>query len=161
MRAFVVLGLVFSYQAKRLAWGTSPKWPILHHKTTTKSIKAGLMFVVAVRWNGTARRCTTWSRRHHTHPDECSQQAQRSKQGAVRVFYAAFYTLVTFSLRHSQGEMYVGHGRLLARLQTWRVIIFSQVCLCVSDRHFYPSTLTDFDETWSQAPCCDLAWPRP
>jgi len=23
-----VLGLVFSYQAKRLAWGTSPKWPI-------------------------------------------------------------------------------------------------------------------------------------
>jgi len=24
------------------------------------------------------------------------------------------------------------------------------VCLYVSDRHFYPSTLTDFDETWSQ-----------
>jgi len=24
------------------------------------------------------------------------------------------------------------------------------VCLSVSDRHFYPSTLTDFDETWSQ-----------
>ena len=22
------------------------------------------------------------------------------------------------------------------------------VCLSVSDRHFYPSTLTDFDETW-------------
>jgi len=29
MRAFVVLGLVFSYQSKRLAWGTSPKSPIL------------------------------------------------------------------------------------------------------------------------------------
>jgi len=54
---------------------------------------------------------------------------------------------------------------LLARLQTWRVLIFSQVCLsvclCVSDRHFYPSTLTDFDETWSQGPYCDLVWPRP
>ena len=29
MCAFVVLGLVFPYQAKRLAWGMSPKWPIL------------------------------------------------------------------------------------------------------------------------------------
>jgi len=29
MRAFVVLGLVFPYQAKRLAWGTSPKRLIL------------------------------------------------------------------------------------------------------------------------------------
>jgi len=28
MYAFVMLGLVFPYQAKRLAWGTSPKWPI-------------------------------------------------------------------------------------------------------------------------------------
>ena len=35
------------------------------------------------------------------------------------------------------------------------------VCLCVSDRHFYPSTLTDFDDTWSQGPYCDLVWPRP
>ena len=34
------------------------------------------------------------------------------------------------------------------------------VCVCVSDRHVYPSTLTDFDETWSQGPCCDLVWPR-
>jgi len=25
MHAFVVVGLVFPYQAKRLAWGTSPK----------------------------------------------------------------------------------------------------------------------------------------
>jgi len=37
-------------------------------------------------------------------------------------------------------------------------MIFSRVCLCVSDRHFYPSTSTDFDETWSQGPCCDLVW---
>jgi len=29
MRAFLVLGLVFPYQDKRLVWGTSPKWPIL------------------------------------------------------------------------------------------------------------------------------------
>jgi len=29
MCAFVVLGVVFPYQAKRLAWGTSSKWPIL------------------------------------------------------------------------------------------------------------------------------------
>jgi len=35
------------------------------------------------------------------------------------------------------------------------------VCLSVSDRHFYPSTLTDFDETWSQRLYCDLVWPRP
>ena len=35
------------------------------------------------------------------------------------------------------------------------------VCVCVSDRHFYPSTLTDFHETWSQGPCSDLVWPRP
>jgi len=35
------------------------------------------------------------------------------------------------------------------------------VCLCVSDQHFYPSTLTDFDETWSQGPYSDLVWPRP
>ena len=37
------------------------------------------------------------------------------------------------------------------------------VCVCVSDRHFYPSTLTDFDETWSQGPLSgnksgDLGW---
>ena len=51
----------------------------------------------------------------------------------------------------------------IGRLQNWRAIIFSRVCLsvclCVSDRHFYPSTLTDFDETWSQGPHCDLVWP--
>jgi len=29
MLAFVVLGFVFPYQAKKLAWGTSPKWHIL------------------------------------------------------------------------------------------------------------------------------------
>jgi len=36
-----VLGLVFPYHAKRLAWGTSPKWSILcqvGHKTTTQPI---------------------------------------------------------------------------------------------------------------------------
>jgi len=35
------------------------------------------------------------------------------------------------------------------------------VCLCVSDWHFYPSTLTDFDETWSQGPYSDLVRLRP
>ena len=35
------------------------------------------------------------------------------------------------------------------------------VCVCVSDRHFYSSALTDFDETWSQGPYSDLVWPRP
>ena len=39
------------------------------------------------------------------------------------------------------------------------------VCVCVfvrvSERHFYPSTLTDFDETWSQGPYSDLVWLRP
>ena len=56
---------------------------------------------------------------------------------------------------------------LLARLQTRRALIFSRVCLsvcvcvCVSDWHFYPSTLTDFDETWSRGPYSDLVCPRP
>ena len=35
------------------------------------------------------------------------------------------------------------------------------VCLCVSDRHFYPLALTDFDETWPQGPYSDLVWLRP
>jgi len=35
------------------------------------------------------------------------------------------------------------------------------VCVRVSDRHFYPSPLTDFDDTWSHGPYCDLVWPRP
>jgi len=41
MCAFAVLGLVFPYQAKRLAWGTSPKWPVwcwVGRETTTQSI---------------------------------------------------------------------------------------------------------------------------
>jgi len=41
MCAFVVLGFVFPYQAKRLAWGSCPKWHILCQvvlKTTTLSI---------------------------------------------------------------------------------------------------------------------------
>jgi len=43
MCAFVVLGLVFPYQTKRLPWGTSPKWPILCRvwcKTTTQSVSS-------------------------------------------------------------------------------------------------------------------------
>jgi len=47
MRAFVELGLVFPYQAKRLAWGTSPKWPILcwvGHKTLTQSVSQSHVF---------------------------------------------------------------------------------------------------------------------
>jgi len=41
MCAFVLLGLVFAYQANRLAWETSPKLPVLcrvGYKTTTQSI---------------------------------------------------------------------------------------------------------------------------
>jgi len=41
MCAFVVLGLVFPYQAKSLAWGTSPKLLILCRvelKNTTQSV---------------------------------------------------------------------------------------------------------------------------
>jgi len=43
MCAFIVLGLVFPYQAKRLAWGTSLKWPVLCRagcKTTTQSTQS-------------------------------------------------------------------------------------------------------------------------
>jgi len=39
MCAFIVLGLIFPYQAKRLAWGTSLKWLIwcwVGRKTTTQ-----------------------------------------------------------------------------------------------------------------------------
>ena len=46
MYAFLALGLVFPYQAKRLAWGTSPKWPVLCWvgcKTTTQSM-------LQIRW---------------------------------------------------------------------------------------------------------------
>ena len=57
---------------------------------------------------------------------------------------------------------------VLARLQNLKGPYFQpslsvclSVCVSVSDRHFYPSTLTDFDETWSQGPFCDLVWPRP
>jgi len=31
MYGFIVLGLVFPYQAKILAWGTSPKWYVFCH----------------------------------------------------------------------------------------------------------------------------------
>ena len=33
--------------------------------------------------------------------------------------------------------------------------------LAQMERHFYPSTLSDFDDTWSQGSYCDLVWPRP
>ena len=41
VRAFLVLGLVLPHQAKRLAGGTSPKWPVLcrvGHKTLTQAL---------------------------------------------------------------------------------------------------------------------------
>jgi len=47
--AFVVLGLAFPYQAKRLAWETPWKWPILcrvGHKTTTQPSHILFVFVV-------------------------------------------------------------------------------------------------------------------
>jgi len=43
MHAFVVLDFVFPYQAKRLAWGTSPKGPILcqvGRKSASQSIRS-------------------------------------------------------------------------------------------------------------------------
>ena len=56
--AFVVLGLVFPYWAKRLAWGTSLKWPILcqvGRKTTTQSI--------SLKWQkqSEVRLCRKWA----------------------------------------------------------------------------------------------------
>jgi len=51
MCAFVVLDLVFPYQAKRLAWRTSPKWPIMccvERKTTTQSIS---LWLPLVQWH--------------------------------------------------------------------------------------------------------------
>jgi len=53
MRALVVLGFVFPHQAKRLAWRTSPKWPILcrvGRKTLAQSINKQqyYMYVLSV-----------------------------------------------------------------------------------------------------------------
>jgi len=51
MHAFVVLGFVFPHRAKRLAWGSSPKWHILcrvGRNTLTESINQG--------------RCTSYTR---------------------------------------------------------------------------------------------------
>jgi len=56
MCAFVVLHLVFPHQAKRLAWGTSPKWPVLcwvGRKTTTQSIN-----LVVVKGEASIGRCS-------------------------------------------------------------------------------------------------------
>ena len=62
MYAFAVLGLVFPYQAKRLAWGTSPNWPVLcwvGRKTTTQSMypvvkSVRSLKVVEVAWHDSA-----------------------------------------------------------------------------------------------------------
>jgi len=54
MCAFVVLGLVFPYQAERLAWGTSSKSPILcrvGHKATTQSVISNGFFLLQVEEN--------------------------------------------------------------------------------------------------------------
>jgi len=51
MHAFVVLCLVFQSQAKRLAWKTSLKWPILcrvGHKTLTQSISVPFVLNVFI-----------------------------------------------------------------------------------------------------------------
>jgi len=48
MHAFVVLGFVFPYQAKRLAWRTYPKLPILcqmGRQTVTQSISFFVVFL--------------------------------------------------------------------------------------------------------------------
>jgi len=52
MRAFVVLGFVFPYQAKRLAWGMSLKWPILFQvgRKTLTPIKKGQGLVDDLLW---------------------------------------------------------------------------------------------------------------
>jgi len=64
MCAFVVLGLVFQYQAKRFAWGTSPKWPILcrvGRKTLTQSISLEQMDRDSVPTNPhSSGRCPAW-----------------------------------------------------------------------------------------------------
>ena len=47
-------GFIFPYQAKRLAWGTSPKWPILCwvvHKTLTSNSISGLLLQMLTFWN--------------------------------------------------------------------------------------------------------------
>ena len=42
-----------------------------------------------------------------------------------------------------------------------RVCVSACMCVCLCVCVFYPSTLTDFHETWSQGPYCGLVSPRP
>jgi len=54
MHASVVFGFIFPFQAKRLASGTSPKWPILcrvglNQSTRLSSLLLSLRWSVAMR----------------------------------------------------------------------------------------------------------------
>ena len=73
----------------------------------------------------------------------------------------AMSPIITFRMSHRRREMYI--GRLCVSVGPIANLKVSAefACLSVSDRHFYPSTLADFDETWSQRPYSDLVWPRP
>jgi len=83
MCAFVVFCLVFRCQAKRLAWGTSPIWPILcrvGRKTLTQSINLGdspsqkitdIGHIVGVIWKCTGFSLLNHSVTHCTRSSDC------------------------------------------------------------------------------------------
>ena len=69
MCAFVVLGLVFPYQAKRLAWGASLKWPILCWvgiKTFTQSINQQCTVILLLLRHSSARNTFIYPVKHRS-----------------------------------------------------------------------------------------------
>jgi len=103
--------------------------------------------------------------REHTHTKKKVLCLIHAAGAEETVEFTEVYTLI---YQYIVAAWYAEIYRLLSvRLQTCRALIFSRVCLsvcvclCVSDRHFCPSTLIDFDETWSQGPYSDLVWLRP
>ena len=152
MHAFVVLGLVFSYQAKRLAWGTSPKWLILcrmGRKTTTHSMAvqlyicadlstwvAGDELVVVAVWEGRHGDGRLLCHLHHSlDGTELPQAADAVADTAGR-----------FNVQHA-GRRKAGSGRLrassLLKICCMQLTI-CKLCFCVTQ----PPAILLIRATW-------------
>ena len=73
-------------------------------------------------------------------------------------FVAYTWTMFFFERMAICSLYYVGP---IANLKGNYFQLSLSMSLSVCEQHFYPSTLTNFDETWSQGPYSDLVWPRP
>ena len=125
----------------------------LHHAITQTILWLGMEINI----------CPAHVRLLHRCGDSCDERKQLQEILSQHLFFHPVLSDCCLSVCLSCPVL----SCLLAPLQLWRALIFSQVCLsvclsvCVSDRHFYPSTLTDFNETSSQGPYFDLVWLRP